>query len=124
VSNGVVDFSWCDGVMFVGEIDWRWLQWWNVVTSGRRGEEGGAEDAAFVVKVGVEGVIGLVLEGRDGLGVGWVSVSKCFPDCGVAEVAEVFDLEGLFGCAACLTPVCSCRCCLGLEVLVVSVLSS
>jgi hypothetical protein len=74
VGDSVVDFGRCDGMMFVGEVNWRWLECWNVVSSGERREEGGAQDTAFFVKVGVEGVVGYVFERRDGLSVGWVGM--------------------------------------------------
>jgi hypothetical protein len=25
VGNGIVAFGWCDGVMFGGKVNWRWL---------------------------------------------------------------------------------------------------
>jgi hypothetical protein len=60
VGDGVVDFGRCNGVMFVSEVNWSWLQCWDIISRGERREEGCAENAAFFVKVGMEGVIGLV----------------------------------------------------------------
>jgi hypothetical protein len=41
------------------------------------------------------------------LGVSQLGMSECFPDCVAVEVAEVFDLEGLFSFAADIAPMCS-----------------